>query len=190
MRKDRTGKLFLGYLLLYIAFATFLISYFSSQESQGYRIGATCSDGWSSSATGSGACSHHGGVARWRYSMEDGSDPSNGYNAAMGMAVIGGVIVLYAKSIEISQAPATPAKSNLYSTPSPIVKDLATKNRQQIRTASQSPPSEIPVSFTRPQQCACGAWMFKSTNTNNVEVFRCSRVAECGKTKPYAQPEI
>lgn len=31
-----------------------------------YRIGATCKDGTSSSATGRGACSHHGGVARWR----------------------------------------------------------------------------------------------------------------------------
>jgi hypothetical protein len=33
-----------------------------------YRIGATCVDGWPSSATGSGACSHHGGVSCWRYS--------------------------------------------------------------------------------------------------------------------------
>jgi hypothetical protein len=33
-----------------------------------YRIGAICVDGWISSATGSGACSSHGGVACWRYS--------------------------------------------------------------------------------------------------------------------------
>jgi hypothetical protein len=32
-----------------------------------YRIGATCSDGWHSNATGRGACSHHGGVAKWIY---------------------------------------------------------------------------------------------------------------------------
>jgi len=31
-----------------------------------YRIGATCKDGTSSSATGRGACSHHGGVSSWR----------------------------------------------------------------------------------------------------------------------------
>ncbi|HYP20354.1 MAG TPA: hypothetical protein VEY08_09785, partial [Chloroflexia bacterium] len=31
------------------------------------RIGATCRDGTSSSATGRGACSHHGGVRQWRY---------------------------------------------------------------------------------------------------------------------------
>jgi hypothetical protein len=36
-----------------------------------YRIGAICADGWQSSAIGSGACSHHGGVMCWLYS--DGS---------------------------------------------------------------------------------------------------------------------
>ena len=33
-----------------------------------HRIGALCNDGTSSSATGSGACSHHGGVDCWKYS--------------------------------------------------------------------------------------------------------------------------
>ncbi|MBQ3292950.1 G5 domain-containing protein [Candidatus Saccharibacteria bacterium] len=33
----------------------------------GSRIGAICRDGWRSSATGRGACSHHGGVAQWLY---------------------------------------------------------------------------------------------------------------------------
>jgi hypothetical protein len=32
--------------------------------------------------------------------------------------------------------------------------------------------------------------MFMSTDTKNVAIFRCSRVSECGKTKPYTQPEI
>lgn len=31
------------------------------------RTGAICRDGWQSSATGSGACSHHGGVDHWLY---------------------------------------------------------------------------------------------------------------------------
>lgn len=31
------------------------------------RIGAICQDGCHSSATGSGACSHHGGVSKWLY---------------------------------------------------------------------------------------------------------------------------
>jgi hypothetical protein len=32
------------------------------------RIGAICNDDWESSATGRGACSHHGGVMCWEYS--------------------------------------------------------------------------------------------------------------------------
>ena len=31
------------------------------------RVGAVCNDGWVSTATGSGACSWHGGVAYWLY---------------------------------------------------------------------------------------------------------------------------
>jgi hypothetical protein len=34
---------------------------------RGQRVGAICNDGWHSSATGSGACSHHGGVDHWIY---------------------------------------------------------------------------------------------------------------------------
>ncbi|MBR3157420.1 G5 domain-containing protein [Candidatus Saccharibacteria bacterium] len=34
-------------------------------QSSGYRTGAICRDGWRSSATGRGACSHHGGVSQW-----------------------------------------------------------------------------------------------------------------------------
>ena len=30
-----------------------------------YRVGAVCKDGTGSSATGRGACSHHGGVSYW-----------------------------------------------------------------------------------------------------------------------------
>jgi hypothetical protein len=36
-----------------------------------HRVGALCNDGTNSSATGSGACSHHHGVKCWKYS--DGS---------------------------------------------------------------------------------------------------------------------
>ncbi len=34
-------------------------------ESYEYRVGAKCKDGTTSSATGRGACSHHGGVDYW-----------------------------------------------------------------------------------------------------------------------------
>jgi hypothetical protein len=37
-------------------------------QSDRHRVGAMCNDGTESSATGSGACSHHGGVQCWEYS--------------------------------------------------------------------------------------------------------------------------
>lgn len=45
-----------------------LILLLSQQLDAQHRIGAVCRDGSISSATGQGACSHHGGVAQWRYS--------------------------------------------------------------------------------------------------------------------------
>lgn len=39
--------------------------YYEQMRQQTYRVGARCRDGSSSSATGRGACSHHGGVAYW-----------------------------------------------------------------------------------------------------------------------------
>lgn len=39
----------------------------STQQHRGYRVGAECRDGWLSNSTGSGTCSHHGGVYRWTY---------------------------------------------------------------------------------------------------------------------------
>lgn len=38
---------------------------------QRQRVGAICNDGTQSEATGSGACSHHGGVRCWLY--DDGT---------------------------------------------------------------------------------------------------------------------
>jgi hypothetical protein len=37
-------------------------------QTERYRVGAVCNDGTTSTATGSGACSHHGGVLCWQYS--------------------------------------------------------------------------------------------------------------------------
>ena len=39
----------------------------TSESTSGTRTGAICNDGTSSTATGSGACSHHGGVDYWLY---------------------------------------------------------------------------------------------------------------------------
>jgi hypothetical protein len=37
----------------------------------GGRTGAVCADGWLSSATGQGACSHHGGVDYWTHAISE-----------------------------------------------------------------------------------------------------------------------
>lgn len=37
------------------------------EEGNCRRVGAVCNDGTHSDATGSGACSHHGGVDHWLY---------------------------------------------------------------------------------------------------------------------------
>jgi len=39
----------------------------TQSSSPGVRIGAVCKDGTTSTATGSGACSSHGGVDHWIY---------------------------------------------------------------------------------------------------------------------------
>lgn len=36
-----------------------------------YRVGAVCKDGTSSTATGRGACSHHGGVSYWKTKKQE-----------------------------------------------------------------------------------------------------------------------
>jgi hypothetical protein len=38
-----------------------------SRYARHFRIGGRCRDGWRSDATGSGACSWHGGLAGWLY---------------------------------------------------------------------------------------------------------------------------
>jgi hypothetical protein len=40
----------------------------SAGQGDRHRISAVCNDGTTSTATGSGACSHHGGVSCWQYS--------------------------------------------------------------------------------------------------------------------------
>lgn len=53
---------------VYVAPApAYVPTYTAPSTSGGGRTGATCRDGSHSNATGSGACSHHGGVAAWLY---------------------------------------------------------------------------------------------------------------------------
>ena len=87
--KNSKGKLRLAIISLLIWFSSaqgiynrvilgprdnqFMASYLfkeSPKKINSYRIGAICSDGWHSSATGSGACSWHGGVKEWLYQTD------------------------------------------------------------------------------------------------------------------------
>ena len=61
-RKQTAWKLLITVLL------ASAISLSGSAAQTRHRIGAMCKDGTSSKATGSGACSHHGGVSCWQYS--------------------------------------------------------------------------------------------------------------------------
>lgn len=53
------------YLRIILLGLFFLFMFITVQTKE--RVGATCKDGTSSYATGSGACSHHGGVRTWKY---------------------------------------------------------------------------------------------------------------------------
>lgn len=46
---------------------TILIEYLHENSKDEIRTGAICNDGWVSYSTGSGTCSHHGGVSTWTY---------------------------------------------------------------------------------------------------------------------------
>jgi len=60
------------YYLKIITVCLYFSAYVTSEIHTGHRVGAICADGWRSSATGRGACSHHGGVSKWLYSDGDG----------------------------------------------------------------------------------------------------------------------
>lgn len=55
-------------LLFVFALASMVTLGATQTDSGRHRVGALCNDGTTSSATGSGACSHHGGVQCWEYS--------------------------------------------------------------------------------------------------------------------------
>jgi|WetSurMetagenome_2_1015567.scaffolds.fasta_scaffold03552_7 hypothetical protein len=55
-------KFFLLIFLLYFTFAQCTEEELTVSTDDYVRIGAVCNDGTTTTATGSGACSHHGGV--------------------------------------------------------------------------------------------------------------------------------
>ena len=61
-----------------IGISYFIIGFFTYNVKK-ERIGSRCCDEWDSSATGSGACSGHGGVREWevKYHYEEYEEPIN-----------------------------------------------------------------------------------------------------------------
>jgi len=55
-------------ILLTVVLASVIAFGGNAAQSDRHRIGAVCKDGAESTATGSGACSDHGGVSCWKYS--------------------------------------------------------------------------------------------------------------------------
>lgn len=66
---NRLSALFKQTLKITLVFVFFLMFLLSC--SRGNRTGAVCEDGWHSTATGSGACSWHGGVDHREYNNEE-----------------------------------------------------------------------------------------------------------------------
>jgi hypothetical protein len=56
---------FLVKLALGLTVISFVVCFYTMSSRK--RTGATCEDGWKSYSTGSGTCSHHGGVDHWNY---------------------------------------------------------------------------------------------------------------------------
>jgi hypothetical protein len=56
--------------LLFTAVLASMMTFVAASQAQAprHRVGAICNDKTSSTATGRGACSHHGGVNCWQYS--------------------------------------------------------------------------------------------------------------------------
>jgi len=59
--QNKNGSSF--YTILFIGFILLILVTCGSR----HRVGCHCFDGTESSATGQGACSHHGGVMYWQY---------------------------------------------------------------------------------------------------------------------------
>ena len=52
-------------IAIFSILVSFVVCFYTMASRE--RKGATCEDGWKSHSTGSGTCSHHGGVDHWNY---------------------------------------------------------------------------------------------------------------------------
>lgn len=183
MKRDRPNVRVLGYAVLYLAVVIFGISYASTSSNSGSRIGANCSDGWNSGATGQGACSHHGGVARWRYIESQGTDPTSGYLASGIVAVLGGLLVLSGKSekskLMLNGSRSMTAIPQKITPRAPVTQEMTVTRPPRVYVSPH-----IPMTEPNSQKCTCGAWMFKTTNSQGIQILKCARTNECGKWRP------
>lgn len=64
---EKLGELKNIFLKLSVLFVLVSLIWCFYTYSTRHKIGAICEDGWNSESTGSGTCSHHGGVGKWKY---------------------------------------------------------------------------------------------------------------------------
>lgn len=125
---------------------------------RGPRTGAICRDGWQSSATGQGACSHHGGVARWIYEERNGDlEPFILPIAGFGAALLIGVSVGWLKAEERNEA------TQLH--PPPVY-----QGKRAYKTGTRCP--------------RCGGWLVRRTRRRDGAAFLgCSNYPRCRYTR-------
>ena len=167
-------------LLLLMAIWSYLIAVGITADSTGPRIGARCRDGWRSSATGSGACSWHGGVARWIYAERD--DPLEPLKwplwivGHLSVLALGAVYVLESrsrKSERVKQA------------------ELAASTSSRRRQTKGSDGTTAHVDFGVCERC--GAPMMRRIRKRDGKPFLgCSKFPYCRNTRemPRENPEI
>lgn len=91
----------------WLTLISFLLLGLSLIPVQGERTGAIARDGWRSNATGRGACSHHGGVARWTH--EKASNPLGPLRIPLIVTGVVGILILR-RGEQSSQAGSTTSR--------------------------------------------------------------------------------
>lgn len=111
------------------------------------RLGAVCSDGWVSGATGRGACSHHGGVASWTYGKASSPpSPTEGLSSVTfpQASVLSGIRALHQGRGPLLVRTAEPDPNVAVSEPSRNeFQDLIPKREEQ----PSSPPATSTATF-------------------------------------------
>lgn len=158
----------------------------------GPRIGAVCMDGWHSSATGSGACSHHGGVHHWIHSRlpPEAKNPEQSRQLASvlqyvgnGAAAAGGLTLLLSAGRRVR--PKTSKTAITTDVDPPVVPTSGSGIASDLSTAASLQRS-LPLRPTsRHGRCqSCGAPLVRRTRRADGRRFLgCSRYPSCCFTR-------